>query len=191
MDPAPAPGRRHSASDRVVDMALTLFAEHGVSGTSLQMIADALGVTKAAVYHQFNSKEEIVLAVIAPALEQLTVVTEDAERRRTPAARRDAVLAGLVDFVVDNRSLAAVMHGDPAVTHALQSHEPLRHLGDRVIGLLSGPEPDPEFRVAAVMVTGGVMIAGADPQLSAVRDDVLREQLLRTARRALRLRSRT
>jgi AcrR family transcriptional regulator len=30
-----------------------------VSGTSLQMIAGAMGVTKAAVYHQFKTKEEI------------------------------------------------------------------------------------------------------------------------------------
>jgi AcrR family transcriptional regulator len=33
----------------VLDAALDLFAEHG--GTSLQMIADAIGITKAAVYH--------------------------------------------------------------------------------------------------------------------------------------------
>ncbi|NUR16364.1 MAG: helix-turn-helix transcriptional regulator, partial [Dermatophilaceae bacterium] len=47
---------------RVIDAAVELFAEHGVSGTSLQMIADHLGVTKAAVYYQFHAKEDIVLA---------------------------------------------------------------------------------------------------------------------------------
>ena len=31
---------------RVLDAALDLFADHGVSGTSLQMIADAVGITK-------------------------------------------------------------------------------------------------------------------------------------------------
>jgi hypothetical protein len=40
------------AQTRVIEAALALFAEHGISGTSLQMIADAIGVTKAAVYHQ-------------------------------------------------------------------------------------------------------------------------------------------
>jgi hypothetical protein len=38
----------------------------GVGGTSLQMIADAIGVTKAAVYHQFNTNEEIVVAALPP-----------------------------------------------------------------------------------------------------------------------------
>ena len=42
--------------------ALELFARNGVGGTSLRMIADELGVTKAAVYHQYNTKDEIIYA---------------------------------------------------------------------------------------------------------------------------------
>ncbi len=55
--------QRSAAQHRVLDAALTLIADHGVGGTSLQMIADAVGVTKAAVYHQFKTKEEIVIAL--------------------------------------------------------------------------------------------------------------------------------
>jgi AcrR family transcriptional regulator len=52
-----------AAQARVVDAALLLFGEHGIAGTSLSMIAEAIGVTKAAIYHQYNTKDEIVLAV--------------------------------------------------------------------------------------------------------------------------------
>jgi AcrR family transcriptional regulator len=41
-----------AAQGRIIAAALELFARNGVGGTSLQMIADAIGVTKAAVYHQ-------------------------------------------------------------------------------------------------------------------------------------------
>ncbi|HSZ37995.1 MAG TPA: helix-turn-helix domain-containing protein, partial [Acidimicrobiales bacterium] len=51
-----------AAQVRTAGVALDLFGEHSVSGTSLQMIADVLGVTKAAVYHQFRTKEAIVVA---------------------------------------------------------------------------------------------------------------------------------
>ena len=51
-----------AAQIRVATAATELFSMQGVAGTSLQMIADAMGVTKAAVYHQFNTKEAIVLA---------------------------------------------------------------------------------------------------------------------------------
>ena len=62
--PGRVSGPYSGAQDRTIAAALDLFVEHGVSGTSLQMIADALGVTKAAVYHQFNTKEEIVVAAV-------------------------------------------------------------------------------------------------------------------------------
>src|SRR5699024_8871206 len=51
---------------RLLATALELFGEYGVDATSLQMIANALGVTKAAVYYHFRTKAEITEAVAAP-----------------------------------------------------------------------------------------------------------------------------
>jgi hypothetical protein len=50
---------RSVAQTRILVATLDLFGDHGVSGTSLQMIADAIGVTKAAVYHQSAGKGSI------------------------------------------------------------------------------------------------------------------------------------
>ena len=67
----PDSGTQRPAQTRVIETALVLFAEHGISGTSLQMIADAIGVTKAAVYHQYQTKDSIVLAVAGVVLASL------------------------------------------------------------------------------------------------------------------------
>ena len=56
-------------------VALELFAENRVSATSYQMIADALGVTKAAVYHQFKTKNELIIAVTELELARLVDAT--------------------------------------------------------------------------------------------------------------------
>jgi AcrR family transcriptional regulator len=40
-----------------------LFLQYGYSGTSISMIAEALGVTKAALYYHFPDKEALFLAV--------------------------------------------------------------------------------------------------------------------------------
>ena len=45
---------------RVQKVALELFAEQGYEKTSLREIAERLGVTKAALYYHFKSKEDIV-----------------------------------------------------------------------------------------------------------------------------------
>ena len=44
-------------------MALDLFTEQGYDGTSLREIAEQLGVTKAALYYHFESKEDILMAL--------------------------------------------------------------------------------------------------------------------------------
>ena len=67
---------RTAAQTRVMDAALKLIAERGVSGTSLQMIADEMGVTKAAVYRQFKTKEEIVIAITEREMSKLEETLE-------------------------------------------------------------------------------------------------------------------
>src|SRR5262244_3601544 len=81
-----------AAQTRIIEAALALFAEHGISGTSLQMIADALGVTKAAVYHQYNTKQEIVLAVARIVLAGLEAAVTAAEAERSRSRARELLI---------------------------------------------------------------------------------------------------
>jgi len=177
------PDRRASrgARERVLSAALELFGENGVSGTSLQMIADRVGVTKAAVYHQFHTKDEIVLAVLAPALESLHRSIEEAERQPTSAARRESMLTSLVNLAVGNRRIAAILRADPAAAEVVRSH-PALDVGDRVRPLLVGPDPDIRSDVAGAMVGGALMMIGAAPELERYDDEQLTAQLLSLAR---------
>ena len=81
---------RTAAQTRVLDAALRLIAERGVSGTSLQMIADAMGVTKAAVYRQFKTKEEIVVAITEREMARLEDAVEAAPRSQPLPSKADA-----------------------------------------------------------------------------------------------------
>ncbi|HEY9524582.1 MAG TPA: helix-turn-helix domain-containing protein [Thermopolyspora sp.] len=45
---------------RIQEVALDLFTERGYEATSLREIAEVLGVTKAALYYHFRTKEDIV-----------------------------------------------------------------------------------------------------------------------------------
>src|SRR5262245_37398017 len=103
---------------RLLDTALGLFTVHGVEGTSLQMIADALGVTKAAVYYHFKTKDEITEAVAEPALRELNSILDHAATITRPGPRTDYVVDGFVDLVIRNRSLVAVLCSDPGVVRA-------------------------------------------------------------------------
>jgi len=55
--------RRGDTRQRILDVALELFAEQGYEKTSLREIAERLGVTKAALYYHFKTKEEILVSL--------------------------------------------------------------------------------------------------------------------------------
>ncbi|MFE6691387.1 TetR/AcrR family transcriptional regulator [Streptomyces sp. NPDC057743] len=57
------PSRRGNTRQRIQDVALELFSEHGYEKTSLREIAERLDVTKAALYYHFKTKEDIVISL--------------------------------------------------------------------------------------------------------------------------------
>lgn len=61
--PAVVDERRTNTRQQIRIVAMELFAEHGYDKTSLREIAERLGVTKAAVYYHFRTKEEIVTSL--------------------------------------------------------------------------------------------------------------------------------
>jgi AcrR family transcriptional regulator len=58
------PTRRGLVESELLEQAAVLFAERGFSGTTLQDVADTLGLTRAALYHYFESKEAMLAALI-------------------------------------------------------------------------------------------------------------------------------
>ena len=168
---------------RLIEAAGHLFAEQGFSGTSLQSIADRLGVTKAAVYHQFSSKEEIAIAVAAPVIDTLRLTADAAEDLDETAARA-LTIAALVDLALAERSIAAVVRRDPILTHILDAHPPYAEQLARIDALLLGAHPSTERRIALAFAGGGIMALGALPGLDGPVDDI-RAGLIATMTRAL------
>jgi AcrR family transcriptional regulator len=181
----PAAPRRRAAQQRVIDAAVPLFAEHGVGGTSLQMIADAIGVTKAAVYHQYKTKDEIVLAAAQAELANLEAAIEAAEAEPDPTRAREVLVTQMVELAVARRRMESMLLGDPVIVRFFAQHEPYRQVMRRMYRILAGPDPD--ARVSAAMLTAAIGGAVMHPIVAELDDDALRTQLLRLARRFLEL----
>src|SRR5215470_7642030 len=146
--PAPAApsGSYRAAQTRIVNAAVELFGEHGVGGTSLQMIADALGVTKAAIYHQFKTKDEIVVAVAEAELARVEFALDTAEAESDPARARDVLVARMVDLAVERRRMESTLLGDPVIVRFFAHHEPFRQVMSRHYRLLMGEDAGPDTR---------------------------------------------
>jgi AcrR family transcriptional regulator len=178
--------RYSPARTRVLDAALDLFAQHGVSGTSLQMIADAVGITKAAVYHQFRTKEQIVLAVTERELGRLLPALEEAESRGKGPQARDALLESVVEMAVRDRRLVRTLQFDPVVVRLLAEHKPLQHFMDRLYRVLLS-DAGLDGRIQAAMFSGAISSAVMHPLVADIDDDTLLDRLTDMIRRLLDL----
>jgi AcrR family transcriptional regulator len=85
--------------DQVVAAATRLFAANGFDATSLQQVADAVGITKQAVLHHFPSKEQIRRGVLETILSHWRVELPRLLLSATASHERfDAVFGELCRF---------------------------------------------------------------------------------------------
>jgi AcrR family transcriptional regulator len=173
---------RSAAQTRILDAALQLIAEHGVGGTSLQMIADAIGVTKAAVYHQFKTKEQIVIALTERELGSLEEALEAAEAHNHRTQAREVLLARVIDLAVERRGAASTLQFDPVIVRLLAEHEPFQQFIQRLYGVLVDDAAE-DARVSAAMLSGAIAVGVVHPFVADIDDDTLRAQLLRIIHR--------
>jgi len=170
---------------RIIGAALELFARNGVGGTSLQMIADNIGVTKAAVYHQYNTKDEIVLAAAQAELASLESVILAAEVEPSRVRARRTLLRGMIDLAVAHRRTVGTILNDPLVIHSFSKHDSFRQVMDRMSHVLMGDDIGHEARVSTAMLTAAISGTVMHPLVGGLDDETLRTQLERLARRLL------
>ncbi|MGD0882846.1 MAG: helix-turn-helix domain-containing protein [Acidimicrobiales bacterium] len=175
---------RSAAQIRIIDAAVDLFARHGVGGTSLQMIATRIGVTKAAVYHQFNTKEAIVIAAAEAELGRLEAVVAAAEAEPSRALARDSLVTGMVDLAVADRRTVSTILNDPVIARFYAGHDSFRNVMDRMSAILVD-DIGHEARVSTAMLTAAISGTVMHPLVARLDDDTLRRQLEQLARRLL------
>jgi AcrR family transcriptional regulator len=174
---------------RILDAALELFSEHGFDGTTLQQIADRLGFTKAALYYHFKSKDELLGALVSPAVRDLDKLLADHEGEPVTPSRQRAFLEAYIDYVLHNRHLVVYITRDLAVLGRPAIAERADEHRRRLEQMLIGTELDFNGQVRAAVAFGGVQAAIAQhPDASS---DELRKALLEAARTLLRPRRRT
>jgi AcrR family transcriptional regulator len=167
--------------DRILDAALTLFAEKGYEATSMREIAEQLGITKPALYYHFDSKEDIVRALlgdIETQVEELVAWTRAQPpgpdlRRRVLERWSDIMQAHgmtVFRFVIANRQVVHEISPDRSGIHACMG---------ALYELLAGPDASVEEQLRLRMAMMSINMAGFVGAGIEAPD----EEILATARR--------
>ena len=97
-----------STKDLIIDTAEQLFAQFGYLGVSMMDIADSLGITKAALYYHFDSKEKIYLKVLDGAFKEFseTIQKVIGDENLSIEKRFRKTITTYLDFCLKKRDLA-------------------------------------------------------------------------------------
>lgn len=156
--------RNNHFAGEILERAATLFAERGFSETSLQEVADAMGISRPALYHYVSSKEDLLSQLVsgitrarADALAELRADTklkpldkvEEAVKLLAIHVARNPARFRLL--IVSEASLPKQVYDE----HKVAKYEMLNHLSAIISeGIDAGVLKTVDERVAAVTVLG-------------------------------------
>jgi AcrR family transcriptional regulator len=120
-----------STSERILDAALSSFATRGYEVTSLDALAEGLGMRKQSILYWFPSKEALLLAVIDRSAQELTAALERSlDRAGTGWSRVEAVVRSVFRLAARRPELLGLLRelgrlGPPAATRLVEALDPL------------------------------------------------------------------
>lgn len=158
--------RRTNTREQIRAVALEMFAERGYPGTSLREIAERLGVTKAAVYYHFKTKEDILTSLLSDFVAQIDELIAWAEAQpRTPATRR-AVLERYADMLSGRMSELArfMQEGRSAIKELLAGLEIHKRFA-RLAHTLTPPDGTVEDELRAQVALFALHFAAFDTKV--------------------------
>ncbi len=161
---------RSDTRERIQDVARELFVQQGVQRTSLQDIADKLGITKPALYYHFTSREELIRSIVAPLIEEAERFVLDQENRAGVDVRQ--LLEGYFDFHYWHRRDLVVVLAEFAVLEDLDLIEKVLAWRTRLARLVFGPKPTLAQATRAAIAFGGLQdccIQFPDPPVDELR----------------------
>jgi AcrR family transcriptional regulator len=163
--------------ERILDAALTLFAERGYDATSMRESAEQVGTTKAALYYHFDNKADIVRVMLADTDERVAELVAWARTQPPGAALRRQVLSRWSDimhahglaafrFVLANRRVVDELSND--------RHGGIREGMVELYGLLTPADASVEDQLRTRLALMSVTMAGmAGADIAAEESEIL------------------
>ena len=149
----------HDTRSRLRQLALKLFAEQGYEKTSLREIAEQLGVTKAALYYYFKSKEDIVRSLVEDYVADMdALIGWGRAQPRTPQTRAEIVRRYL-RIIANYTEVFRMLHQNQAavsgLANAKERGELFRERLDALVELLTEPGAPlgAQIRAASCLMT--------------------------------------
>lgn len=100
---------RVNTKQLITEAAVQIAAQHGISGASMDQIAEAAGVAKGSLYYNFKSKDAIFEEVMRGGFTRLAAAIDEASSGSAAVEAPRAVAAATLETLRGNLDLAKLM----------------------------------------------------------------------------------
>jgi AcrR family transcriptional regulator len=141
---------------RIASLALARFRVSGFVGTSIADLAGALGVSKAAIYYHYRSKDALLHRLIDPLLDAIDACIHD---HTTPAASAQTarpLLGAYLAVLLTHRDTVPLVATDVAVLNHPTIGPRLHAQNQQLRALLTTPDTSVAARLRAEAALGAI-----------------------------------
>ena len=139
---------------RIAQLALARFRVGGFVGTSIADLAGALGVSKAAIYYHYRSKDALLHHLIDPVLDAIDACIHDHTTTPPPTPRQ--LLSAYLTVLIAHRDVVPLIATDVAVLNHPTIGPRLHSQNQQLRTLLTAPNTDVAARLRAEAALGAI-----------------------------------
>jgi AcrR family transcriptional regulator len=153
-------------ASRIARLALARFRVGGFAGTSIADLSGALGVSKAAIYYHYRSKDALLHHLIDPLLDAIDACIQDPHRPAASARTARQLLDAYLAVLLAHREVVSLIATDVAVLNHPRIGPRLRAQHQLLHSLLAAPNTSVAARLRPEAALGAIwrpLIA--EPQL--------------------------
>ncbi|MFJ6392854.1 TetR/AcrR family transcriptional regulator [Streptomyces sp. NPDC091972] len=160
--------------DRITQTALKLFTAKGYDKTSLREIAEHLGVTKAAVYYHFKTKEDILTALFAERIRPVEALIAWMQGQAPGPSTRQEALRRYAAEVAHVTPLFGIFQDNGGALRNLAIAATYRDVMKGLMDLFLDPEADLASQLRCVLAL--LVVHGAPQALAGIGNSTKEER---------------
>jgi AcrR family transcriptional regulator len=141
---------------RIAQLALARFRVSGFVGTSIADLAGALGISKAAIYYHYRSKDTLLHHLVDPLLDAIDACIGDHSTPAPSARTARPLLGAYLAVLLAHREVVPLIATDVAVLNHPSIGPRLRAQNQQLRTRLAGPDTSMSARLRAEAALGAI-----------------------------------
>lgn len=155
--------------EAILAAALELGALHGISGTTMEEVAERAGVAKGSVYYNFSSKDKLFEELLTAGVATLAQTLRTARESAAGFAAIEAIVADMLTLIAGNQSLAKLMAAEIFRTDRVWQNavsvlrrEAVAEIGTALAPLVPAGTPEAGRLLMAGGIFGATLVGGLE-----------------------------